>query len=861
MTGARRQRVEDILMSLLPLGASERAARLDLACANDPELRRELESLLAQESRANRFLQTPALEAAARALARQQSDVLVGRSVGPYRIERLLGAGGMGEVYCGWDTRLRRTIALKFLSKEYMNDTAALDRFQREARAASALSHPNICVVHDLGDLDERPFIAMEYLEGQTLRAAMGGCALPTNMALGYAAQILQGLAAAHRKGVVHRDLKPENLWITHEGRVKILDFGLAKVDEPIGRSKAGVATEPGRMMGTVGYMSPEQVRGQSVDHRTDLFAFGAILHEMVAGQRPFHAATAIDTVSAILNQDPPDLADRGINELVHRCLEKDPRRRYQSADDIALALDQLPDVAFTVIEPDASLPLPKQYRKRSRRWLLGAGATAITAASVTAAFTWLPRSWRVPPFGAHPLITRLAVLPLANLSNDTEQEYFADGMTDILIANLAEIGSLHVISRMSVMQFKGTNKPLPEIAKQLGVDAVITASVMKSGPRVRITAQLVDGSTDQHIWANTYERDVSDVLAMQGEVARAIAEEVQARLTPRQTVRLSSNRKVAPAAFDAYLLGRHHWDLFTQESLLKSIDYFQQATQLDPEHAAAYSGIAEAWSGLFFMGARPFDEAIPKARQAATKALALDDSSAEAHHALAVVYYHEWNWRAAENENNQAIAVNPGYSTSYVLSTNICRHLGRAEESIIAAKKGLQVDPLAMITNQMLGNAYVNARKYDMAIVQYEKALELHPNDPTLLYHLGWACVYTRAYQRGIQAIADSLALEGGDPQLSPDLAFIYGLIGKKVQSRKILARVLDLTRTYRVSPGLIAMIYLGLDEREQALTWLEKAYRQHSPMMAWLKVDPRFDRIRQEPRFQTLMRRVGLI
>jgi serine/threonine protein kinase len=561
----------------------------------------------------------------------------MGRSVGPYRIDKLLGAGGMGEVYYGWDTRLMRPVALKFLSKEYMNDAAALARFQLEARTASALSHPNICVVHDVGDLEGRPFIAMEYLEGQTLRMCMSACALPRSTALTYAAQILQGLSTAHRKGVVHRDLKPENLWLTNEGRIKILDFGLAKVDEPIGQSESGEpspATEPGRIMGTVGYMSPEQVRGQPVDHRTDVFAFGAILYELVAGQRAFHAPTPIDTVSAILNQDPPELADPGINQLVRRCLEKDRGLRFQSTDDIAHVLDQLLDAPVSATEPRVAVV-------RSRRWLLGTGVSAIIAASLIAAWNWLPGRWRSWRFGSRPRITRLAVLPLTNLSNDAEQEYFADGMTDILIADLAEIGSLRVISRTSVMQFKGTKRALPEIANQLGVDAIITASVMKSGARVRITAQLVDGSTDQHMWVKSYERDLSDVLAMQGEVARAIADEVNAHLTNREEARLARTRKIAPAALDAYLLGRHHWDLFTVESLLKSIEYFEQATRLDPDYAAAYSGIAEAWSGLFFIGVMSFDEAIPKARQSATKALALDDSSAEAHHAMAVVYYH----------------------------------------------------------------------------------------------------------------------------------------------------------------------------------------------------------------------------
>jgi eukaryotic-like serine/threonine-protein kinase len=865
MTGERRRQVEEVVMSLLPLGTAERAARLDVDCADDRDLRREVELLLAQDSRADRFLETPALEAAARALAREQSEVLTGRTVGPYRIDKLLGAGGMGEVYYGWDTRLRRPVALKFLSTEYLNDAAALERFQREARAVSALSHPNICVVHDVGDLEGRPFIAMEYLEGQTLRACMNGEALPQRTALEYAAQIIQGLGSAHRKGVVHRDLKPENLWVTREGQVKILDFGLAKVDEPIGQPESGTValpTDPGRIMGTVGYMSPEQVRGQPVDHRTDLFAFGANLHEMVTGRRAFCGPSSIDTLSAILNQDPPELADPGISRLVRGCLEKDPERRFQSADDIALAVDQLLDAPPAAAQAQASVTIPRPTDVRSRRWLFRTGASVVSAAALIAAWNWLPRQWRPwPPGPARPRITRLAVLPLTNLSNDTEQEYFADGMTDMLITELMEIGSLRVISRTSVMQFKGAKKSLPEIAKQLGVDGVVTASVMKSGPRVRITAQLVDGATDQHLWAKSYDRELSDVLTMQGEVARAIAAEVHAYLTPREVGRLSRSRRIIPAALDAYLLGRHHWDRFTEESLLKSIESFEHATQLDPQYAAAYSGIAEAWTGLFFMGASQFDEAIPTARQAATKALTLDDYSAEGHHALAVVYYHEWNWKAAEEENQKAISVNPSYSTSYVLSTNICRHLGRADESIIAAKKGLEVDPLAMITNQMLGSAYVNARKYDLAIVQYRKALELHPNDSTLLYHLGWAHVYADATDKGIEAIKNSLALEGGDPRLSPDLAYIYALTGKKDEARRILGRVLDLARTHQVETGLIAMMYIALNDREQALIWLEKAYRGHSPMMAWLKADPRFDGIRPEPRFQDLMRRVGLI
>lgn len=863
MTPERRQQVEEIVISLLPLAASERAARLDLMCASEPELRREVELLLAQESRADRFLETSAMQAAARALARDQSDVLTGCIVGPYRIDQLLGTGGMGEVYYGWDTRLLRPVALKFLPKEYLNDAAALDRFEREARAASALSHPNICVVYDVGDLDGRPFIAMEYLEGTTLRALIRGGALPLRAALEYASQIVQGLAAAHQKGVVHRDLKPENLWITNDGRVKILDFGLAKVDPPMRQSEAPAnsLSEPGQIMGTVGYMSPEQVRGHSVDHRADLFAFGAILHEMAMGQKAFSGPSAIDTLSAILNQDTPELADPGISRLVHRCLEKDPTRRFQSATDVAVALDQLRGSPCIVSElPDAA-ERPKSDIVRSRRWLLRAAGGAAAAAGVAVAWNRLPRGWRSWPFGSgRPHITRLAVLPLTNLSNDAEQEYFADGMTELLISELTQISSLRVISRMSVMQFKGAKKPLPEIAKQLGVNAVVTASVMKSGGRVRITAELVDGSTDQHLWARNYDRELSDVLTMQGEVARNIADEVHAHLTPQEAGRLSRSRKIVPAALDAYLIGRYYWDRFTQESLLKSIEYYERAIQLDPDYAAAYSGIAGSWSGLFSLGAMPWDETIPKAREAVTKALALDDSSAEAHHALGFTYYQEWNWKDAEEEDRKAISLNPGYSIAYVLQCNLLRHSGRADESIAAAKRGLEVNPLGMITNQMLGNAYVDARRYDLAIAQYLRALELHPNDPNLLYHLGWAYVYNGAFDKGIETIGNSLALEGEDPRLSPDLAYIDALIGKKDESRRILRRLLDLATRYTVQPGHIALVFIALNQHEQALEWLEKAYRQHSPMMIWLKVDPRFDPLRRDPGFENLLRRVGL-
>ena len=853
-----RQRIEEIVLTALPLEGERRSAYLDSVCGADRDLRSEVESLLAQESRADGFLETPALDKAARALAATDSAKLDGRTVGPYRIESLLGAGGMGEVYRGLDTRLRRPVALKFLGRELVSDPLAVERFEREARAASALSHPNICTVYDVGEMDGRPFIAMEYLEGQNLRARLGGSSLPARTALEYAIQIAHGLAAAHQKGIVHRDLKPENLWVTREGLIKILDFGLAKVSEPAPLPEAAtlsMATEPGRVMGTAGYMSPEQIRGQAVDHRIDIFSFGAILHEMLAGSRAFQGASRIDTLIAILNTDPPDLTDPALNRLVRRCLEKEPAKRFQSAGDLVLHLEEV-----LAAPPRTSAGEHVGVRKTRRRALqIGGVAASVGVAGV--AWALLPANWRARLTGSGgPRITRLAVLPLTNMSGDSEQEYFADGMTDLLITDLGQIGALRVISRPSAMQFKGAKQPLPEIARRLGVEAVVVGSVQSSKNRVRITAQLVDGATDQQMWSRVYERDLTDVLSLQSEVARAIAGEIQARVTPEEAGRLTRNRKVIPEALDAYLFGRYYWDKFTGDSIDKAIGYFEQAIQLDPNYAAAYGGLAECWAGYLFEDARPWAETIPKAREAAVKALAIDDTLAESHEAMAIVYYQEWNWKGVEEQVKKAFALNSSFPTSHMLYCNLTRHLGRAEESIAQAKLALEADPLGMLTNQMLGDAYANARRWDQAIAQFQKALDLHSNDTSSQYQLGWAYVYSGAYDKGIEAVRAS---QSGDvpTELSPDLAQINAMTGKRNQARQTLTQLLELSKKYPISPSLIALIYVSLDEREQALAWLEKAFQLHSSVMTWLKVDPRFDRIRPEPKFQDLMRRVGLI
>lgn len=852
MTEERRRRVDEIVFSLLGMESEERAAQLDQTCAGDAELRREVEAMLAQESRANRFLESPALEGAARALAGSMSpgdDPLTGQVVSHYRVLEKLGAGGMGIVYRAQDLRLGRFVAIKMLPDDLSVDTAAVQRFLAEARAASALNHPHICTIYGIEEHEGKHFIVMELLEGQTLKERIAANALDAASILKIAIQIAEALDAAHARGIVHRDLKPTNIFLSESGTAKLLDFGLAKLlrEPPPGDASSLPTvthlTAPNVIVGTMAYMSPEQALGREVDHRTDIFSLGVVLYEMSTGSLPFKGDTTPEMIVQITHGDPPPIASRssrgpaGLQHVIRKCLAKDRERRYQTTGELIADLKKL-------------------HQGRTlypRRRFLAVAAVAALLALLAAVWS------RLPQFSG-PHITRLAVLPLSNLSNDAEQEYFADGMTDLLIADLAQIGALRVISRTSVMQFKGTKKTLPEIAKELGVGHIVTAQVMKSGGRVRIIAGLVDGATDQHIWANTYERELSDVLTLQGEVARAIADEVRARLTPQEAGRLARRRKIDPAALDAYLLGHYHWDRYTAESLAKSIEYFEQATKLDPDYAAAYSGLAESRAGLFQMGASPWEDTIPQAKQDVAKALSLDDSSAEAHQASGFIHYLEWDWKGAEEETKKAIRYNPAFSNIYVLQCNILRHLGRAEESIAAAKRGLEVDPLAMITNQMLGNAYVNARRYDLAIAQFQKALELHPDDSTLLHHLGWAYLYSGQSDKGLAAMEKSSKLERGDERLDPYLAYIHAVTGRQKEARETLSRLLELAKEYPVQP-LIALIYVGLDERANALAWLEKAYQQHSTMMIWLKVDPRFDRIRQEPQCQDLMRRVGLI
>jgi TolB-like protein/DNA-binding winged helix-turn-helix (wHTH) protein/Flp pilus assembly protein TadD len=466
----------------------------------------------------------------------------------------------------------------------------------------------------------------------------------------------------------------------------------------------------------------------------------------------------------------------------------------------------------------------------------------------------------RQPGLGAPPHIDAIAVLPLENLSGDPGQEYFADGMTEALTADLAQIGTLRVIARASVMQYKETKQPLAQIAQRLNVEAVVSGSVLRSGRRVRITAALIRAATGQQLWAKTYERNLGDILDLQNEVARTIAGEVQAKVTTQEQLRLARTHPVDADAYDAYLKGRYYYNRFTVDGFSKSIEYFEQAIKLAPDYASAYAGLADALASLEQIGAARPEDVHPKALEAANKALAMDETLPEAHAAMASVRANDWERSTAEQEVKRAIELNPGFPLAHLYYSNMLRHLGRREESIEEARRALELDPLSPLTNEELADAHLSARQYDAAIAQYQKTLELYPNQPAPRDSLGWAYVYKRMYDQGLKEIRTSIDLYGEDPSLSPEIAFIYGMTGRKGEAQKILDRLLSTSKTVPVAAHHFALIYVGMGRKDEAFDWLEKAYDQHSPMMAWLEVDPRFDSLRQEPRFQDLMRRVGL-
>jgi TolB-like protein/Tfp pilus assembly protein PilF len=781
-----------------------------------------------------------------------------GDRLGRYEIQGDLGAGGMGEVYRALDKDLDREVAIKVLPEAVSGDSARLERFKREAKAVAKLSHNNILEIHDFGTQEQTAYAVTELLDGQDLGAYLQSHAGPLSwkeiQRIGTA--VSDGLAAAHDKGIVHRDLKPSNIMLCTDGRVKILDFGLARVREELdseGETASELpATTPGTVMGTVGYMAPEQVQGKAADAQSDIFALGCVLYEMLTGKRAFKRDTSAETMTAILREEPPSFADSGIAvspeiaDTVERCLEKEPQRRFQSASDLSFALRSVAGDSSV----SAAAPMPRAGG--IRRWLPWAAAATLIVAAGWIVLTLRPEP--KPPVATEMSIRSLAVLPLQNLSGDPDQEYLADGMTESLITDLSKVGDLKVISRTSVMRFKNTETPVPEIARELGVDGIVEGSVIREGDRIRVTAQLIEAETDRHLWAESYERDLTSVLAIQGEVARQVAGAIQVELTPLETERLTTTRTVNKETYELYLRGMYELNKPGREAVENGLALLHQAVENDPVDPLAYEGLAEGYVTLGH-GVQARRDYFPRAKAAAMRALELDPYSARAQSVLAdVAVYYEWDWATAEKMFQRAFELDPNVAMTHYHYSWFLAQQRRFSEAIAEHKRARELDPLAPGHTLWLGWLYAYEARYDEAMEEVRKGRELSPDNPLAAMVASTVLSATGEHAR---AVEEARKLAEVRP-LRFILARAHAFAGHENEAREVLAELES--KEWTVWNGFtVPSVYVALGDFDAAFEALERAYEMRSPWLPWIGVEILYAPLRGDPRLDDLLRRMN--
>lgn len=790
------------------------------------------------------------------------SASLIGQTVSHYRIIEKIGAGGMGEVYRAHDERLERDVALKVLHPGMLTGETARKRFRKEALALSKLNHPNIATVHDFDTQEGVDFLIMEHVAGETLSEKVRGGSLAEKEVVRLGLQLAEGLAAAHEQGIIHRDLKPGNTRLTIDGRLKILDFGLAKlVQSPAETTETaltGSMYETRGLVGTLPYMAPEQLRGDPVDGRTDIWSAGVLLYKMATGRSAFPEAESARLIASILTAAPAP--PRGVNQhlssglenIILKCLEKDPEDRYQSAKELAVDLRRL-------LSPSTvTHRIPQRRLGVGKRISLAAASAVVVSLALILGLNLGGVRDKLFSGKAHASIRSLVVLPLANLSGDPEQEYFADGMTEALITDLSKIRSLKVISRASAMRYKEEKKTLPQIARELGVDGVVQGSVMQAGDRVRISAQLIYATSDQHLWAESYERDFKDILALQGEVAQAIANEIRIQLTPQEQARLATAKPVNGGAYQLYLKGRFFWSKATEEDYKAAKKNFDRALELDPNYALALSGLANYFWATDELSPQV---AMPRAKDYALKALAIDDTLSDAHTTLANVKFNaDWDWQGAEKEFKRAIELNPNEAEGRRAYSVFLSAMGRSEEALMEIQTAQRLDPLSLITSSDVGWANYFARRYDRAIEQCQETLELDPNFVGAHDCLGSAYLAKGNYGKAIAECQRATTGSGNDLLRVTGLGRAYALAGRTAKAREVLQKLHSESERRYVPPYFLATVYAALGEKDEAFTWLEKAYDVRDTNLTWLKVDDAVDSLRSDARFRALLSRIGL-
>jgi TolB-like protein/tRNA A-37 threonylcarbamoyl transferase component Bud32/Tfp pilus assembly protein PilF len=751
----------------------------------------------------------------------------------------------MGEVYRARDSRLDRDVAIKVLPERLARDPQALGRFEREAKAVAALSHPNILAIHDFGRDGAVTYAVTELLEGETLRARLARGALPWRKAVETGIAIADGLSAAHSKGIVHRDLKPENLFLTQDGRVKILDFGLARGTSTSAAESAEAATvtEEGVTLGTVGYMSPEQVRGTPADARSDIFSLGCVLYEMVAARRAFSRETAAQTMAAILEAQPRDLSSTGreipaaFENVIAHCLEKNPPERFHSAHDLALAL-------HATLSSPADAP-----RSPARRWAIP--AVCLAALLLTAAVYW---------FAVRPKpIDSLAVLPFVNVGGDPNAEYLSDGITESLINNLSQLPKLRVVPRTLVEAYKGKQADPRKLGQELHVRAILTGKVVHRGDSLHVQTELVDCDLLSQLWGDQYDRKFSEILAVQEEIARQVSEKLRLRPTGEQQKQLARRSTQNTEAYQLYLRGRYEWNRRTAARLKTAVDYFRQAIEKDPGYSLAYGGLAQSYALFNIYDVEKAADSCPKAKDAAARALQIDSNLVEPHAALVWIKLScDWDWAGSEAEFKRSVQIDPNDGVLRGFHAAYLKAMGRLDDAVAETKRGSELEPLSLNLASLYGRELYFAGRYDEALVQLRKALDMDSTFGDGLMYLGWVYERKHMFDEAIRTLQEAIKVSGGDPRCVSSLGHVYAISGK----RKLAEEQLELLKAAQRYVGTyeIAVVYAGLGNKDEAFRWLEASYREKYLWILWLRIDPRLENLRGDPRFADIVRRVGL-
>jgi serine/threonine-protein kinase len=786
--------------------------------------------------------------------------VIIGETISHYRILEKLGGGGMGVVYKAEDIRLGRVVALKFLPDRLAHDREALDRFGREAHAASALNHPNICTIYDVDEASGSPFLVMEFLEGQTLKHRFAGAPAPLDELLNLGVQIAEALEAAHAKGIIHRDIKPANIFVTNLGQAKVLDFGLAKRTGSLDPGDATISaqtrlTTPGVSVGTLAYMSPEQVRGEELDVRTDLFSFGLVLYELATGSQAFVGSTGAVIGEAILNRAPtpagrvnPALPPK-LDEIIAKALEKDRKLRYQSAGEMRTDLARVKrdtEVArYASGRETQLLQSDGSFIRKRRTWAVG--SLALVACGALLGTGLYLNARRDAP------IDSLAVLPFVNATADPNTEYLADGITEAVINSLSQLPNVAVMSRSSVFRYKGRDIDPQEVGRELNVRAVLASRVEQRGDDISISTELVDVRNNQHIWGDRYNRTVADVLSLQDEISRDITNELRLKLSREQREALTRRYTENTEAYQSYLKGRYYWNKRTEDGLHKAISLFQDAIAKDPAYALAHAGVADCYTLLGAWSYLPPKDSYPRGKAAALRALELDEKLAEAHASLARNKMgFDWDWSGARAEFERALQLNPNYATAHYWYSYYYLAMGRLDDALREVQRALELDPLSLNINAEVGRTLLYQRRYDAAIEQELKTLELDPAFALAHELLAMAYLQTGRYR---EALAESRKTLYGTVT-----GRAYLKSGDVVNARRAAASLKELSKTRYVSAHRIALAYIGLEDKEEAFRWLEKAYEERSLRPDFMRVDPWYDVLRSDSRFADLMSRAGL-